>query len=65
MCVVFDTEDSAVYAKTQRSHSVDFGSTLHVSQLGSDFLVLDEADDFVSPAEAMLSVITFIGIAMW
>jgi uncharacterized membrane protein len=38
---------------------------LHVSQLGSDFLVLDEADDFVSPAEAMLSVITFIGIAMW
>lgn len=37
-------------------HVVRDGSKLQVSQLGPDFLVLDEADDFVGPAEVILSV---------
>ena len=32
------------------------GSELQVSQLGPDFLVLDEADDYEGPAQVVLSV---------
>jgi hypothetical protein len=37
-------------------HVVRDGSKLKVSQLGPDFLVLDEADDFEGPAQVILSV---------
>lgn len=37
-------------------HVVRGGSKFQVSQLGPDFLVLDEADDFAGPAEVILSI---------
>jgi hypothetical protein len=37
-------------------HVVHDGSELQVSQLGPDFLLLDEADDFEGPARIILSV---------
>ena len=37
-------------------HVVRDGSKLQVSQLGPDFLLLDEADDFEGPAQVILSV---------
>ena len=37
-------------------HVVHDGSELQVSQLGPDFLVPDEADDFEGPAQVILSV---------
>ena len=37
-------------------HVVRGGSKFQVSQLGPDFLVLDEADDFEGPAEVILSI---------
>ena len=47
----------------QRGHSADVkmhvlrdGSRLRVSQLGPDFLMLEEADDFEGPAKVILSV---------
>ena len=37
-------------------HVIRDGSKLEVSQLGPDFLLLDEADDFECPAQVILSV---------
>ena len=37
-------------------HIVRDGSKLEVSQLGPDFLLLDEADDYEGPARLILSV---------
>jgi hypothetical protein len=37
-------------------HIVRDGSELPVSQLGPDFLLLEEADDFEGPARVVLSV---------
>ena len=39
-----------------KMHIVRDGSKLQVSQLGPDFLLLDEADDFEGPAQVILSV---------
>jgi hypothetical protein len=39
-----------------KMHVVRDGSKLQVSQLGPDFLLLDEADDFEGPAQVILSV---------
>jgi len=39
-----------------RMHIVRDGSKLEVSQLGPDFLLLDEADDYEGPARLILSV---------
>jgi hypothetical protein len=37
-------------------HVVRNGSAFRVAQLGPDFLILEEADDFDGPAEVILSV---------
>ena len=37
-------------------HVVCNGYTFRVAQLGPDFLILEEADDFDGPAEVILSV---------
>jgi hypothetical protein len=44
------------YSAEVEMHVVRDGSKLKVSQLGPDFLVLDEADDFEGPAQVILSV---------
>ena len=37
-------------------HVIRDGSKFRVAQLGPDFLVLDEGDDFEGPAQVILSV---------
>jgi hypothetical protein len=39
-----------------KMHVVCNGYTFRVAQLGPDFLILEEADDFDGPAEVVLSV---------
>jgi hypothetical protein len=39
-----------------KMHVVCKGDTFRVAQLGPDFLILEEADEFNGPAEVILSV---------
>ena len=50
------TDNHAGHSAEVKIHVVRDGSELQVSQLGPDFLLLDEADDFEGPAQVILSV---------
>ena len=50
------TDNHAGHSAEVKIHVVRDGSKLEVSQLGPDFLLLDEADDFEGPAQVVLSV---------
>jgi hypothetical protein len=50
------TENHAGHSAEVKMHVIHDGSKLEVSQLGPDFLLLDEADDFEGPAQVVLSV---------
>jgi hypothetical protein len=50
------TDNHTSHSAEVKMHVVHDGSELQVSQLGPDFLVLDEADDFEGPAQVILSV---------
>jgi hypothetical protein len=44
------------YSAEVKMHVLRDGAKLSVSQLGPDFLMLEEADDFEGPAQVILSV---------
>ncbi len=50
------TDNHTGHSAEVKMHVVRDGSKLQVSQLGPDFLLLDEADDFEGPAQIILSV---------
>jgi hypothetical protein len=50
------TDNHTGHSAEVKIHVVRDGSKLQVSQLGPDFLLLDEADDFEGPAQVILSV---------
>jgi hypothetical protein len=50
------TDNHTGHSAEVKMHVVRDGAKLQVSQLGPDFLVLDEADDFEGPAQVILSV---------
>jgi len=50
------TDNHTSHSAEVKMHVVHDGSELQVSQLGPDFLVPDEADDFEGPAQVILSV---------
>jgi len=50
------TENQTGHSAEVKIHVVRERSELQVSQLGPDFLLLDEADDFEGPAQVVLSV---------
>jgi hypothetical protein len=50
------THNHTGHSAEVKIHIVRDGSELQVSQLGPDFLLLDEADDFEGPAQVVLSV---------
>ena len=50
------TDNHSGHSAEVKIHIVRDGSELQVSQLGPDFLVLDEADDYEGPARVVLSV---------
>ena len=50
------TDNHTGHSAEVKMHVVRDGSKLQVSQLGPDFLLLDEADDFEGPAQVILSV---------
>jgi hypothetical protein len=50
------TDNHTGHSAEVKIHVVRDGSTFEVSQLGPDFLLLDEADDYEGPAEVVLSV---------
>ena len=50
------TDNHTGHSAEVKMHVVRDGSKLQVSQLGPDFLLLDEADDFEGPAQVVLSV---------
>ena len=50
------TSNQAGHSADVKIHVVRDGSEFQVSQLGPDFLMLEEADDFEGPAQVVLSV---------
>jgi hypothetical protein len=50
------TDNHNGHSAEVKMHVERDGSKLQVSQLGPDFLLLDEADDFEGPAQLILSV---------
>ena len=50
------TDNHTGHSAEVKMHVVRDSSKLQVSQLGPDFLLLDEADDFEGPAQVILSV---------
>ena len=50
------TDNRSGHSAEVKMHVVGDGAKLQVSQLGPDFLLLDEADDFEGPAQVVLSV---------
>jgi hypothetical protein len=50
------TTGSTGHSAEVKMHVVCNGYTFRVAQLGPDFLILEEADDFDGPAEVVLSV---------
>ena len=50
------TDNHTGHSAEVKMHVVRDGSKVQVSQLGPDFLLLDEADDFEGPAQVILSV---------
>jgi len=50
------TDNHTGHSAEVKMHVIRDGSKLEVSQLGPDFLLLDEADDFEGPAQVILSV---------
>jgi hypothetical protein len=50
------TDNHSGHSAEVKMHVVRDGSKFPVAQLGPDFLLLDEADDFEGPAQVVLSV---------
>jgi hypothetical protein len=50
------TDNHTGHSAEVKMHVVRDGSKMQVSQLGPDFLLLEEADDFEGPAQVVLSV---------
>ena len=50
------TDNQSGHSAEVKMHVVRDGSEVQVSQLGPDFLLLDEPDDFEGPAQVILSV---------
>ena len=49
-------DNHAGHSADVKMHVLRNGSKFRVSQLGPDFLMLEEADDFEGPAQIILSV---------